>query len=121
MHNKLSLLCIFRKYFSVVSVRLLMACGGVQTNKKVEAELRGKEYIPPSGKGKGSKSKGVVESRAASKAWKLGGVRVTEKDLEGSAQSGVGSVKAKPKKKGVRFDDVFTAQDEAETKQVCDT
>eukprot|EP00602_Paraphysomonas_sp_CaronLab_P001696 CAMPEP_0185033934 /NCGR_PEP_ID=MMETSP1103-20130426/23360_1 /TAXON_ID=36769 /ORGANISM="Paraphysomonas bandaiensis, Strain Caron Lab Isolate" /LENGTH=847 /DNA_ID=CAMNT_0027570385 /DNA_START=61 /DNA_END=2601 /DNA_ORIENTATION=- len=90
----------------------------LETNKKVEAELRGKEYIPPSGKGKGSKSKGVVESRAASKAWKLGGVRVTEKDLEGSAQSGVGSVKAKPKKKGVRFDDVFTAQDEAETKQV---
>jgi hypothetical protein len=60
----------------------------LEANKKLEAELHGKEYVPPApagGKGKGSK--GVVEDRAASKSWRLGGRSLSEKQLMSGGES----------------------------------
>jgi hypothetical protein len=69
----------------------------MKNNKKLEAELLKKEYVPPpssaekgSGSGKGKRdglNKSVAERRAESKSWKLGGTVLTEEELLGKDKS----------------------------------
>jgi tuftelin-interacting protein 11 len=62
----------------------------MESNRKLDAEVRGKDYVPleknipkdKEGGGHGKKkSRGLVEDRAASQAWKLGGISVTDATL----------------------------------------
>jgi tuftelin-interacting protein 11 len=88
----------------------------MESNRKLDAEVRGKEYVPleknkesSAASGGGKRSRGVVEDRAASGAWRLGGVSLkdAQQQQKQSQKQGEGGAKNKKAKKGVSFGDVF--------------
>ena len=98
----------------------------LESNRKLDAEVRGKDYVPlekniaKDKKNKSGKvSHGLVEDRAASKAWKLGGVSLKDAEAlqrgstqqtlqQGKDRGGKEEKERKNKKRrGVSFGGVF--------------
>ena len=98
----------------------------MEVNRKLDAEVRGKEYVPltseqEEGKNKKKRSRGLVEDRASSRSWKIGGVSMKESELsrqDDSQMKNKKQTKLKNKKSNVSFDIFGDKEGSGATKQV---